>query len=72
MAGATGAVESELAAIGPPPFRLLILDDASTDAELEEDALREAGFKFTGRRAVNRDEFVRSLDEFHPDVVIVD
>lgn len=66
------AAETDLIATEPPPFRLLILDDASTDAELEEDALRDAGFKFTGRRATTRDEFVQSLDEFQPDVVIVD
>jgi hypothetical protein len=29
-------------------------------------------FLFTGRRVVNRDKFVQSLDEFQPDVVIVD
>ena len=64
MAEATGAAEAKLNAFGPTPFRLLILDDASTDAEPEEDALREVGFLFTGRRVVNRDEFVQSFDEF--------
>ena len=53
-------------------LRILHLEDAPEDAELVERQLRHNGFPFVLRHAANRDEFVRALDEFHPDVILAD
>ena len=52
--------------------RLLILDDAPSDADLVEAELRAAGLEFVSRRAENEPEFVAALDEFRPDLVLSD
>lgn len=52
--------------------RVLLLEDSATDAELVERELRKAGIAFTSKRVEARDEFVRALDEFNPDIVLSD
>jgi PAS domain S-box-containing protein len=53
-------------------LRILLLEDAPTDAELIENELREGGLVFTALRVDTRAAFERSLDEFEPDVVVAD
>ena len=53
-------------------LRILLLEDVPTDAELVENALREAGLSFTTKRVDTREAFIRALDEFKPDIVLAD
>ncbi|MDD5301237.1 MAG: PAS domain S-box protein [Gallionella sp.] len=57
---------------GQTELRILLLEDMPTDAELVEDALREAGLSFTAKRVDTRDAFIRALEEFKPDIVLAD
>jgi len=53
-------------------LRILILEDRPNDADLVEFALEEAGLAFIARRTDNREEFIRELDEFYPDLILSD
>lgn len=53
-------------------LRILMLEDVPTDAELEENELRDAGLRFTLLRVDAREAFERALDEFKPNIVIAD
>lgn len=53
-------------------LRVLMLEDAPTDAELAERELRKAGFLFTAIRVETRDAFVLALEEFRPDIILSD
>jgi PAS domain S-box-containing protein len=57
---------------GQTELRILLLEDEPTDAELAEEALREAGLSFIAKRVDTRDAFIRALEEFKPDIVIAD
>jgi DNA-binding NarL/FixJ family response regulator len=53
-------------------LRLVLLEDSAADAELVELALHGAGFLVESTRATTRDEFVRALAEFAPNIVVSD
>jgi len=53
-------------------LRILILEDVPTDAELVERTLRGAEIEFTSRRADNRDDFLKQLEDFSPDLILSD
>jgi PAS domain S-box-containing protein len=53
-------------------FRLLILEDRVTDAELCQEELRRAGLHFTARRVETQAGFEAALGEFHPDLILAD
>lgn len=53
-------------------LRVLMLEDMLTDAELAQRELRKAGILFTAVRVETRDEFMRALDEFRPDIILSD
>jgi PAS domain S-box-containing protein len=53
-------------------FRLLILEDRVTDAELCQEELRRAGLHFTARRVETRAGFEAALGEFRPDLILAD
>src|SRR5512141_2519028 len=53
-------------------LRILILEDVPTDAELEENELRDAGLTFSLLRVDTRDAFEQALGEFKPNIVIAD
>lgn len=53
-------------------LRILNLEDMPSDAELIERALRRAGLNISFLRVDTRDAFVRALEEFKPDIVLVD
>lgn len=53
-------------------IRILMLEDTISDAELEEYELRKTGIPFTLKRVETRDDFVRAMNEFKPDIVLSD
>ncbi len=53
-------------------LRILMLEDNPIDAELEERELRNTGMEMVVHRVETRDDFVRELESFGPDLVISD
>ena len=53
-------------------LRILILEDVPTDAEIVERRLREAGIEFTSRRVDTREDFLKQLKDFSPDIILSD
>ena len=53
-------------------LRILMLEDTLSDAELEEHELRKLGIPFTLKRVDRRDDFIRALEEFSPNIVLSD
>ena len=53
-------------------LRILILEDVPMDAELVEYELERARIPFTARRVDSREEFLRELEDFHPDLILSD
>ncbi len=53
-------------------LRVLILEDATSDAELMEHELRGTGLKFSARRVETREDFVAALETFVPDLILAD
>jgi DNA-binding NarL/FixJ family response regulator len=54
------------------PLRILHLEDDPADAERVERQLARAGLTSTVQRVTTKQEFLRALDEFEPDVVLCD
>jgi two-component system, cell cycle sensor histidine kinase and response regulator CckA len=53
-------------------YRILMLEDLATDAELVERELRRAGLRFAARRVETREDFLRELEGFAPDLILSD
>ena len=53
-------------------LRILILEDVPTDAELIERVVRNSGITFTSRFVQTRDDFLKQLEDFSPDLVLSD
>jgi CheY-like chemotaxis protein len=53
-------------------IRILILEDRTSDADLMEFALMDAGFTFTSQRTMDETTFLRGLEEFSPDLILSD
>ena len=53
-------------------LRILLLEDDASDAELAERTLRRSGLDFTLCRTATRESFVQALDEYDPDIVLMD
>ncbi|HEY7635009.1 MAG TPA: response regulator [Gemmatimonadales bacterium] len=53
-------------------LRILIVEDVPMDAELVEYELERARIGFTARRVDTRENFLRALEEFHPDLILSD
>ena len=53
-------------------MRVLIFEDEPLDAELIEYELERAALDFEARRVETREQFVRTLQEFHPEVILSD
>ncbi len=53
-------------------LRILILEDVPMDAELVEYELQRSRIPFDARRVDTRDDFLRELDEFRPDLILSD
>jgi two-component system, cell cycle sensor histidine kinase and response regulator CckA len=56
----------------PDPLRILILEDVLMDAELVEYELERARIPFAARRVDSREDFLRELDDFGPDLILSD
>jgi DNA-binding response OmpR family regulator len=53
-------------------LKILMLEDLPEDIGLIEHILRKEGIHFESRYADTKDEYVRALEEFHPDVILSD
>lgn len=53
-------------------LRILILEDVPTDAELIERQLQKAGIAFSSRHVETREDFIKGLAEFIPDLILAD
>ena len=53
-------------------YKILILEDSSTDAELMERELRKGGLKFVSKVVSTKDDFSNALDTFIPDIILAD
>ncbi len=53
-------------------LRILMLEDASTDAELMEHELRKAGISFLIKRVETREAFLKELRGFAPNIILAD
>lgn len=53
-------------------LKILILEDVEYDAELTEREMRREGLDFVSRRVETEKGFIHALEEFNPDVVLVD
>jgi PAS domain S-box-containing protein len=53
-------------------IRILFLEDVPTDAELARYELVEAGMTFSSRCVAAREDFIRELEEFSPDIILSD
>jgi PAS domain S-box-containing protein len=53
-------------------LRILILEDVPADAELMERELRKGGIKFSSKRVETREDFLKELKEFAPDIILSD
>ncbi|MHB9099056.1 MAG: response regulator, partial [Syntrophales bacterium] len=51
---------------------ILILEDRPADAELVQFELQEAGLRFTAKVVMTKDDFLRELQEFPPDLILSD
>ncbi len=57
---------------GQTPLRILMLEDVPRDADLEIRELRRAGIVFETRIVAGRDDMIRELDDFAPDIILSD
>jgi len=53
-------------------LKILFVEDLPSDAELAILELRKEGLKFEDKRVDTRDEFIKAMKEFNPDIVISD
>lgn len=53
-------------------IKILILEDVQYDAELIEYELRHEGINFSSSRVETEEEFIRDLENFKPDIILVD
>jgi PAS domain S-box-containing protein len=53
-------------------LRVLLLEDTPSDAELILHELRKEGIVFVSKRVERREEFIRAIEEFHPDIILSD
>ncbi len=54
------------------PLRILILEDTPTDVELAQRELRKAGIEFVAQQVETRDDFLKALETWQPDIVLAD
>jgi PAS domain S-box-containing protein len=53
-------------------LKILHIEDIQSDAELIERTLKRSGIEFEKLLVDTKDEYVKALDEFHPDVILSD
>jgi CheY-like chemotaxis protein len=58
--------------MGENSLRILILEDVTSDADLMELELIEAGVSFTSRRVATENGYLQGLRDFDPDLILSD
>lgn len=53
-------------------LKILILEDAESDAEIELSLLKRSGLKFESVVAMTKEDFILLLDQFKPDLILAD
>ena len=53
-------------------LKILMLEDVPGDAEIVEYEIRKANIKFTSRRVDTKEDFVKGLEDFTPDLILSD
>ena len=53
-------------------IRILILEDTASDADLIKDELDTAGISYISRVVWSKQEYVKNLNEFSPDIILSD
>jgi PAS domain S-box-containing protein len=53
-------------------LHILMLEDVATDAELVRRELAQEGFDFEAKRVDTEEAFTQALDDFDPDIILVD
>ncbi|MBM3703118.1 MAG: response regulator, partial [Actinobacteria bacterium] len=53
-------------------IKILILEDVPLDAELMEYELRHEGIDFISRLVESKEDFIRELEEFKPELILAD
>lgn len=54
------------------PIRILFVEDVPADAEIAARELQKGGIQFTSARVDTKEEFLKALEEFQPDIIISD
>jgi DNA-binding NtrC family response regulator len=54
------------------PFKILIVEDNPSDADLLQRELKKSGFNFTSQIVETRKSFEIALKTFHPDIIVSD
>lgn len=54
------------------PLKILMLEDSSTDAEIVQWQLRKEKIAFEFRLAMNKEDFLKDLDQYDPHVILAD
>jgi PAS domain S-box-containing protein len=54
------------------PLRILILEDNSLDARLIEFEIEEAGIAFHSKVVASKQDFIKSIQDFPPDIILSD
>jgi len=55
-----------------PNLKILHIEDIRSDAELIERTLKKSGIAFEKLLVDTKEEYIKALDEFHPDVILSD
>jgi len=53
-------------------IKILMLEDLLADAEMIEYTLHKANFNFTTKRVETKEQYIKSFEEFEPDVILCD
>src|SRR4030042_4315975 len=53
-------------------IKILILEDVPDDAELMMLELKKGGFDAISKRVITKDDFVKALKDFNPDLILAD
>src|SRR5215469_13634787 len=53
-------------------LKILHIEDVRSDAELVDRILKKSGIAFTRMLVDTKDEYLKALDEFQPDVILSD
>lgn len=54
------------------PARILILEDTASDVDLMKDELQSAGISFTARVVWSRQQYLKELEQYSPDIILSD